>query len=192
MTSPVHQALENAKLAERTAVWQRNEAAMLAALKRQFGDAPIEQTPAMVDALSAFVNWCEAKGVRSFPAQPATVAQFILENAGLGIDVISEVVGHIADMHEAAGLANPVATWIVAEAMDRIDSGIEAPRSWPKEHKWRFYQLPCILRRYVFAHDRQRETTVRKAQSEAAKARQELTAIQNPVEEANGTSHAAA
>ncbi|ANW05733.1 hypothetical protein LMTR13_20830 [Bradyrhizobium icense] len=152
----------------------------------------MEQTPAMMVALSAFVNWCEAKGVRSFPAQPATVAQFTLENAGLGIDVLSEVVDHIADMHEAAGLANPVATWIVAEAMDRIDSRAEAPRSWPKEHKWRFHQLPCILRRYLFAHDRQREKTVRQAQGEAAKARQELAAIQKPVEGSNGTTHAAA
>ncbi|WP_334419520.1 MULTISPECIES: hypothetical protein [unclassified Bradyrhizobium] len=187
------QALNNAKLAERDSHWQRNEAAMLAALKRQFGEAPLKQTPAMVAALSAFVNWCEARGVRSCPAQPAAVAQFALENAGLGIDAISEVVDHIADMHEAAGLANPVATWIVAEAMDRIGGEVETPRSWPKEHKWRFTQLPCILRRYLSAHDKQREKTVRRALNEAATARQELAAIQKPAEVTHGDhSHAAA
>jgi hypothetical protein len=84
MTNPVLQALNNAKLAERESHWQRNEAAMLATLRRQFGDLPVQQTPAMVAALSAFVNWCEARGVRSLPAQPAAAAQFVLENAGLG------------------------------------------------------------------------------------------------------------
>jgi hypothetical protein len=178
MTNPVAQALERAKLAEREEFIRRNEAAMHAALLRQFGDPPLQQTPAMVAALSAFVHWSEAKGVRSFPAAPATVAQFTLENAGLGVDAVSEVLDHIAVMHEANGLANPVATWIVSEALDRVSSETEAPRSWPKEHKWRFTQLPCILRRYLVKHEHQRERTVRQSQNDAAAARQQLAAIQ--------------
>jgi hypothetical protein len=192
MTNPVLQALENAKLAERADLRIRSEAAMHATLLRQFGEPPVQQTPARLAALSAFSNWCDAKGVRFLPARPATVAQFVLENACLGIDAVSEVVDHIADMHEAAGLANPVATWIVAEAMDRVSSDTETPRSWPKEHKWRFAQLPCVLRRYLVRHEVQREKTVRRAQNEAAVARQQLSAIPKP-EEANGhQSHAAA
>jgi hypothetical protein len=186
MTNPVTQALANAKMAERVETWQRNEAAMLATLQRQFGDPPVQQTPAMVAALSAFNAWCELKGVRSYPAQPATVAQFTLENAGLGVDAVSDVLDHIADLHEAASIANPVATWLVSEALDRVSSETEAPRSWPKEHKWRFTQLPCILRRYLVGHEKQREQTVRRAQNEAADSRKQLAAIQENKEPKDG------
>ncbi|MBR1145078.1 hypothetical protein [Bradyrhizobium sp. AUGA SZCCT0431] len=192
MTNPVLQALSNAKVAERVDAWQRNEAAMLAALKRQFGELPAQQTPARAVALSAFIHWCEAKGVRSCPAQPAVIAQFSLENASLGIDAISEAIDHIAAMHEAAGLANPVATWIVAEALDGIGGDTEAPRSWPKEHKWRFTQLPCVLRRYVAQHERQREKVVRQAHNDAAVAKRQLADIQKPAEAAHGNQTAAA
>jgi hypothetical protein len=92
----------------------------------------------------------------------------------------------------AAGIANPVVTWIVAEAMDRIGGEVETPRSWPKEHKWRFTQLPCILRRYLAGHERQREKTVRQAQNELAMARQQLAAIQKPAEITDGNSQIAA
>ena len=186
------QAINSVKVAEREEVWQRNEAAMLATLNRQFGEMPISRTPAMDVALSAFFNWCQVKNVRSFPAAPASIAQFILENASLGIDAISEVVDHIADIHEAAGLANPVATWIVSEALDRVSSETEAPRSWPAEHKWRFTQLPCVLRRYLVRHDKQREQTVRRAQNEAAEARRALAAIQKPEVKADGIQQDAA
>jgi hypothetical protein len=185
VSNPVMQAINSMKVAEREEVWQRNEAAMLAVLNRQFGETPISRTPVMDVALSAFFNWCQVKNVRSFPAGPASIAQFILENASLGIDAISEVVDHIADVHEAAGLANPIATWIVSEALDRVSSETEAPRSWPKEHKWRFHQLDCILRRYLVRHDAQREKTVRQAQNAAALARQQLAAIQKPTEVTN-------
>jgi hypothetical protein len=192
VTSPVLQAIENAKLAERETVWQRNETAILETLKRQFGEMPLQQTPAMMAALSAFLNWCEAKVVRSCPAKPATVAQFALENASLGIDLISEVLDHIANVHEANGLANPVATWIVAEAMDRIDGNIQVPRSWPKEHWWRFNELPCIIRRYLVQSDKQQEKVIRRAQNEAATARQDLASQKKETGNHGATQTAAA
>ncbi len=72
------------------------------------------------------------------------------------------------------------------KAMDRMGSEVEAPRSWPKQHKWRFHQLPCILRRYLVNHERDRERVVRQAQNEAARARQQLAENQKTPEASDG------
>ena len=171
MNSPVMQAIGGVRAAEQAQVWQRNESTMLAVLQRQFGERPMKWSPAKDTAQSAFLHWCDIKGVRSFPAAPAAIAQFALENAVLGIDVISEVVDHIAEFHEFQGAANPVATWIVAEAMDSIGGEVDAPHSWPKEQKWRFTQLPCLLRRYLSAADKRQQREIHRALNEAAAAR---------------------
>lgn len=186
MTSPVLQALSQAREQDRLAGFQHHEAAILAALTHQFGQRPVEQSPARLVTISAFLSWCEAKCVRSCPAQPATIAQFVLEHAGLGIDAIAEIVEHLVDLHEAHGLANPAATWIVAEALDRVSGSIEPPRSWPKKHWWRFGELPCILRRYISGRAREQDRVVAGAQREAAAARRELAALKAASQQENG------
>jgi hypothetical protein len=51
---------------------------------------------------------------------------------------------------------------------------IDPPRSWPDPLKARFRSLPYDLQVYVEKHERDREKTVRRAQNEAAQARQAL------------------
>lgn len=74
-----------------------------------------------------------------------------------------------------ARAGGPDARGPVAAAISDI-AGIEPPRSWPDNHKSRFKSLPYDLQRYVAAHEKQREKVLRRAQNEAALARQQLAA----------------
>ena len=108
MTSPVMQALANARKSETLDGWKRNEDDLAVTVKRMIGDYPAPtDSPERTAALSAFMNWCELKGVKYCPASPVTLALFVLENASLGVAQLCDVVRHIADMHEAVGLGEP-------------------------------------------------------------------------------------
>jgi hypothetical protein len=58
----------------------------------------------------------------------------------------------------------------------------DAPRSWSKEAKLAFLHLPPEIQVYYAAHEKHRDRAVRRAQNEAAMARQQLAAIQKPTE----------
>jgi len=71
------------------------------------------------------------------------------------------------------GLADPTLGGVVTEAVSDL-AGIDPPRSWPAAHKQRFKSLPYDLQVYVGTHEAQRERALRRAQNEAARARQQL------------------
>jgi len=134
-----------------------------------------------------FENWCLLHDLEPVPAAPATVAKFVADIAPMGIEKVWPIVGEISRAHYMAGHADPTLGGPVAVAINDI-AKIDPPRSWPKEQKFRFTSLPYDLQVYVAAHDKQRETTVRKALNEAAVLRQRA-AIQTPATEVhNGTS----
>ena len=56
----------------------------------------------------------------------------------------------------------------------------DPPRSWPNDRKQRFKSLPYDLQVYVADHEARREKAVRRAQNDAAIARQKLAAFQPP------------
>ncbi len=126
-----------------------------------------------------FVRWCELNGVSSCPAAPVTVARFITDCAALGIERLWPAVQQISKMHASLGLADPTLGEPAAAAINRI-AGVLPPRSWPDHHKRRFRSLPYDLQAYVAAHEAQREKALRRAQNEAASARQKLSAAQRP------------
>jgi hypothetical protein len=126
-----------------------------------------------------FENWCALKGYRPLPAMPALIAAFVNDCEALGIEKIWPAVCEISQAHVAEGLADPTAGGAVASAINGI-SKIDPPRSWPKEQKLRFYSLPYDLQGYVADQADKREKEIRRAQNEAANARQELKAIQQP------------
>jgi hypothetical protein len=128
-----------------------------------------------------FENWCLLHDMESVPAAPATVARFVADIAPMGIEQVWPIVGEISRAHYMAGLADPTLGGPVAVAINDI-AKIDPPRSWPKEQKFRFQQLPYDLQVYVAAHEAQRETEIRRAHNEAAKSRQQLKANQNPKE----------
>ena len=130
---------------------------------------------ARLRAAPIFARWCELKGVCFCPAAPADVARFVLDCASLGIERLWPALQDIAKMHVALGFADPTLGGAVAAAISDI-AGIAPPRSWPGDCKQQFHSLPYDLQVYVAAHEASRERTIRRAQNEAASARQQLAA----------------
>lgn len=126
-------------------------------------------------AAPMFAKWCELNGVSPCPAAPACVARFVVDCAPLGVERLWPALQEISRLHVSAGLADPTLGGVAARAISDL-AGIEPPRSWPAGHKQRFKSLPYDLQLYVTAHEAQREKALRRAQNEAAGARQKLAA----------------
>ena len=172
--NPVLRALERAKLDAQLIMWERREAELTTAVARLLAvDRPLPKGVGDNEAIATFRGWCELNGVRCLPTQPATLAQFALEHAAVGIEELAETIAAISELHFVQGFPDPAATWIVAAAMQRVGD-IPPPRSWPKNFKAQFSQLPYTVKKYVADHDAQREKVLRRAQNEAARSRRPL------------------
>jgi hypothetical protein len=134
---------------------------------------------ARMRAAPMFARWCELNNVCPCPAAPAAVAKFVADCASLGIEKLWPAVQEISQAHAVLGLADPTLGGIAAAAINDV-AGISPPRSWPDDRKQRFESLPYDLQIYVVAHEAQREKALRRAQNEAAIARQTLAACQQP------------
>ena len=132
---------------------------------------------ARMRAAPMFARWCELNGIASCPAAPAAVAKFVADCASLGIERLWPAVQEISKAHVALGLADPTLSGMAASAINDV-AGISPPRSWPNDRKHRFQSLPYDLQVYVAAHEEQREKALRRAQNDAAAARQKLAALQ--------------
>ena len=176
MKSPVMQALINASLQEQ----EQRELALRTTIAAHL-DLPVIEGDR--SGWPLFKAWCEQREITPYPARPASVAFYILENAGLGIGELLRIVKSISLVHES--VADPTASGAVPAALNKI-APIAAPRSWPKAGKLRFFSLPYDLQVYVAAHEDQREKEIRRAHNEAADARKALAAIQQPTEATNG------
>jgi hypothetical protein len=130
---------------------------------------------ARMRAAPMFVRWCELNGLSPCPAAPAHVVRFVADCAPLGIELLWPAIQDISRLHASVGLADPTLGGPVAEAISGL-AGVDLPRSWPADHKQRFDSLPYDLQVYVASHEAQREKVLRRAQNEAARARQELAA----------------
>jgi hypothetical protein len=134
---------------------------------------------ARLRAAPMFARWCELNGVGFCPASPAVVAKFVVDCASLGIERLWQAVQEISRVHVSLGLADPTLGGIAAAAISKV-ADIAPPRSWPNDGKQRFRSLPYDLQLYVVAHEARREKALRRAQNEAASARQELAAARQP------------
>lgn len=130
---------------------------------------------ARMRAAPMFVKWCELNGLSPCPAAPAHVARFVSDCAPLGIERLWLAVQDISRLHLSVGLADPTLGGAAAEAISYL-AKIDPPRSWPNDRKQQFKSLPYDLQVYVAAHESQREKALRRAQNEAASARQKLAA----------------
>jgi hypothetical protein len=147
---------------------------------------------ARMRAAPMFARWCELNRVSWCPAAPADVARFVADCASLGIQRLWPAVQEISKAHVELGLADPTLGGVAAAAISEI-AGIDPPRSWPSDRKVRFKALPYDLQVYVAAHEQQREKALRRAQNEAALARQRLMAgPQKPEPHSNTTGRTAA
>jgi hypothetical protein len=166
MSSPVLKALVNAELQEA----EQRARSISAAVAAQIGPPP---DPGNGRFPAEFAAWCESRGAETLPARPASIALFVLEIAGLGVDVLSRMVVEISQLHLRRGQADPTSGYPVSAALNHL-AKIDPPRSWPMEQKARFTAQPYDLQKYVAAHEARREKEIRRAHNEAAKARQEL------------------
>ncbi len=139
---------------------------------------------ARMRAAPMFTKWCELNGISPCPAAPADVARFVSDCAALGIERLWPAVQDISRLHVSVGLADPTLGGAAAAAISDL-GGIEPPRSWPADRKLRFKSLPHDLQAYVAAHEQQREKVLRRAQNEAAVARQKLAACRQPEVQTN-------
>jgi hypothetical protein len=94
----------------------------------------------------------------------------------MGIQKVWAIVCDISRAHYLIGLADPTSSGAVSAALNDI-AKIDPPRSWPKDHKFRFTQLPYDLQVYVAVRERERDITVRRAQTETTNARNELAVV---------------
>lgn len=131
---------------------------------------------ARMRAAPMFAKWCELNGATWCPAAPADVARFVADGASLGVERLWPAVQEISNAHNSLGLADPTLGGVAAAAIHEV-GGISPPRSWPDDRKQRFASLPYDLQVYVAGHEAQREKALRRAQNEAAIARQKLAAL---------------
>ena len=123
--------------------------------------------------MTTFENWCALNGAAPIPAAPHIVARFVTDIAPLGIEHVWPAVQEVSRAHYVIGLADPTLSGTVCAAVNEI-AKIDPPRSWPREHKAAFLRLPYDLQAYLSAREDERDKTVKRAQSEAAKLRHAL------------------
>lgn len=138
-----------------------------------------------------FVKWCELNGVTACPASPASVARFVADCGSLGMSRLWPAVQEISRMHTALGLADPTVGGAAASAMS-ANAAIPPPRSWPERFKRRFAALPHDIQVHLASHEAQRERALRRAQNEAASARQKLAAFETQTKDENTDGNEAA
>lgn len=129
-------------------------------------------------AAPMFARWCELNGASFCPAAPAIVVRFVQDCAAVGIERLWPAVQEISKLHGSLGLADPTLGGAAAAAIGDV-AGIAPPRSWPGDQKQRFKSLPYDLQLFLTDHEARREKALRRAQNEAASARQKLTKYEN-------------
>jgi hypothetical protein len=134
---------------------------------------------ARMRAAPMFARWCELNDASWCPAAPADVAKFVADCASLGIERLWPAVQEISKAHVSLGLADPTLGGIAAAAISDV-AGVSPPRSWPNERKLQFRSLPYDVQVYLTGHAEQRDKALRRAQNEAAVARQKLAANGHP------------
>jgi hypothetical protein len=132
---------------------------------------------ARIRAAPMFARWCELERTTFCPAAPANVAQFVRDRAALGMDQLWPALQDISRLHASMGLADPTLGEPVATAVNDV-TGLAPPRSWPTDRKRRFKMLPYDLQCFVADHEMRRDKALRRAQNDAARVRQKLTALQ--------------
>jgi hypothetical protein len=128
---------------------------------------------ARLRAAPLFARWCESDRQVFCPASPATVARFVKEHEELGIAQLWPALQQISKLHTSMGLADPTSTEPVTRAVSDIVA-LTPPRAWPADWKERFKALPYDLQAFLADHEVRRDKALRRAQNDAAAARQAL------------------
>jgi hypothetical protein len=157
-----------AQLADMLAQVRANEILQAEAEIASCFPQPPKVTPEAQDRLAPFLAWCEQQKVRSLPARPTSVAAYAQyqQDQGIPREKINATLSAIEAMHVAASVGNPVATPVVRTVTG--GSTIEAPRSWDKDGRAAWAQLPPDVQSVIAARESDRERTLRRGQNELA------------------------
>jgi hypothetical protein len=137
---------------------------------------------------SPFGQWALARRLPVLPTLPSYVADFVsVSFPAMKIEDLIAATQEVSRLHPGNGLADPCTGQVTAAV--QASASIHPPRSWPKDQKACFVELPYGLQKYVAAHEAQREKEIRRAHNEAANARQALAAIQQPREKSENGIH---
>src|SRR5262249_30296838 len=111
---------------------------------------PPAMTPESQQLIIPFLRWCEHQRVNALPARPACVAQYVRwqQDNGIARQRVAESLEAIAALHESAAVGNPCATAIVRTVTG--GSTIEVPRSWSKDSKVAFAELPVEIQAVIW------------------------------------------
>ena len=158
----------------------------VAALESKMGLQPPDLQDVERQLLNSFQTFCRDNGVESLPAAPVVVASFIQGQAATGTNIerILALLDVIEHAHDSRGLSNPVCTFAVRTALNRLfgpDSSvaIDGPRTWSRAEKQVFLALPAQAKEIIAKRAQQDSKAVRAAQNSAAEARNELKQLSN-------------
>ena len=168
MTSPVLQALANARAQEE----EQRELSICSSVATRLNLPAVEGD---TSEWPVFAAWCHANNIRPYPARPASVAYFVLDNLLLGIDRLRSILRSVSVVHQ--NVADPTLGPAVAAALHQI-APIAPPRSWPKQQKSHFLELSYETQAWYAQHEDKREKEVRRAQNVAAELRNKLKKIE--------------
>jgi hypothetical protein len=126
--------------------------------------APYQMEDESKRTIGTFIRWCADNGVRACPATPATVALFV---RSMGAEISTALLSSIAESHDAANLANPVATAAVRLELSRALK-ITPPRSWNKHEKLLFGALPIDIQAAIERRERERDIQLSRLQVKIA------------------------
>src|SRR5262245_32399142 len=162
-----------AQLADMLARVRADEVAQAEAQIASCFPAPAPVSPETQQRLIPFLAWCEQQKVRALPCRPQCVAAYVQyqQDQGISRQLIAERLEAVAELHNAASWGNPCATPVVRRVTGA--STIEAPRSWDKESKIAFAELPVEIQAVIAKREHDRERSVRNAQNEAGDLRNE-------------------
>jgi hypothetical protein len=165
--------LARAKRAEQVRAWNASEQALVGGLPWRLPQTPLPADVA--ERWSGFLKWTEAKGVRSLPAKPGTVAAWILDATDLGMSVanVLAILDAVEQAHSASGLSNPVRCSLPRLALEQIIK-VDPPRSWPIQQKAEWGLLPIEIRAAITERENQRCTALRRKMNELADQRKAL------------------
>jgi hypothetical protein len=121
-----------------------------------------------------FARWCELHEMQAVPASPVTISRFINGIAELGIDRVWEAVQEISRAHWTQGYADPTCGPGPVTSAVNVVSGLQPPRSWPKETGQSFKALPYDMQKQILDRETERDRAVRKAQNEVASLKKEI------------------
>ena len=161
--------LANALQQYKAAELERNDRALAFQLATVLPPLVSELDDQTLRRLAIFSAYCADRGVLLCPAQPATVASFIIAQVAKGerAERIFELTVAIELLHDQHGLANPVATAIARRALASLGV-IEPPRSWRPNEKMLFSSLPLEIQTAVARREHEREKEIRRMQNATA------------------------